>query len=79
MTIDMVPFLNGLDAYDRLDQCFGQDSVPGGVACIATMLGENGASRHLGTSDVVITGASTPLLRAAYCQLKVCESQKQRA
>ncbi|MFZ4878381.1 2-dehydropantoate 2-reductase [Janthinobacterium sp. Mn2066] len=58
----ILPFLNGLGAYDRLDQRFGRDKVLGGVAYIATMLAENSAIRHLGANDVVITGARTPLL-----------------
>jgi len=61
-TTAILPFLNGLDAYDRLDERFGKDRVLGGVAYIATMLAENGAIRHLGANDVVITGARTPLL-----------------
>ncbi|MBB5606354.1 MULTISPECIES: ketopantoate reductase family protein [unclassified Janthinobacterium] len=59
----ILPFLNGLGAYDRLDHRFGKDHVLGGIAYIATMLGENGAIRHMGANDVVITGARTPLLQ----------------
>ena len=59
----ILPFLNGLGAYDRLDQRFGQDRVLGGIAYIATILAENGAIRHMGTNDVVITGARTALLQ----------------
>ncbi|MFM2087127.1 MAG: hypothetical protein RLZZ237_1996 [Pseudomonadota bacterium] len=62
-TTAILPFLNGLGAYDRLDHRFGKDHVLGGIAYIATMLGENGAIRHMGANDVVITGARTPLLQ----------------
>ena len=42
----VLPLLNGLSAYDRLDARFGRDNVLGGVAYIATMLETNGDIVH---------------------------------
>lgn len=53
----LLPFLNGLAVYDRLDQMFGRARVLGGVAYIAVMLEPDGSIRHFGGADVVITGA----------------------
>lgn len=60
----ILPFLNGLCAYDRLDARFGKDRVLGGIAYVATMLEPTGAIRHMGSNDVVVTGARTPALQA---------------
>lgn len=56
----ILPFLNGLSVYDRLDARFGRDRVLGGVSYIATMLEPDGAIRHMGSNDVVVVGARTP-------------------
>ncbi|MDR6955935.1 2-dehydropantoate 2-reductase [Ancylobacter sp. 3268] len=53
----ILPFLNGLGVYDRLDAEFGRDRVLGGVAYIAVTLGSDGVNRHAGTNDVVVVGA----------------------
>lgn len=53
----ILPFLNGLGVYDRLDARFDLDHVLGGVAYIAVMLEPDGAIRHFGSNDLVITGA----------------------
>jgi 2-dehydropantoate 2-reductase len=53
----ILPFLNGLAAYERLDSRFGKEHVLGGVAYIATTLEATGAIRHDGMGDVVISGA----------------------
>ncbi len=53
----ILPLLNGLAVYDRLDQMFGRARVLGGVAYIAVMLEPDGSIRHFGDTDVVITGA----------------------
>lgn len=53
----ILPFLNGLAVYDRLDQMLGRARVLGGVAYIAVMLDPDGSIRHFGGTDVVITGA----------------------
>ncbi|MFC4276635.1 2-dehydropantoate 2-reductase [Achromobacter aloeverae] len=55
----ILPFLNGLGAYDQLDARYGRDRVIGGVSYIATMLDAQGAVRHLAATDVVIVGART--------------------
>ncbi|MCE4370747.1 ketopantoate reductase family protein [Xanthomonas hortorum] len=53
----VLPFLNGLSVYDRLDELFGHDRVLGGVAYIAVTLDPQGVIRHLGDADVVVTGS----------------------
>jgi 2-dehydropantoate 2-reductase len=53
----VLPFLNGLGVYDRLDAHFGRKRVAGGVSYIATTLGADGIIRHDGTTDVVHVGA----------------------
>ncbi|HEY0202488.1 MAG TPA: 2-dehydropantoate 2-reductase [Burkholderiaceae bacterium] len=55
----IVPFLNGLHAYERLDARFGAGRVLSGVAYIATMLEGDGAIRHFGVGDSVVIGART--------------------
>lgn len=56
----VLPFLNGLGAYDRLDACFGRGRVAGGVSYIAATLGADGVIRHDGTTDIVQVGARAP-------------------
>lgn len=53
----ILPFLNGMSVYDRLDARFGRDRVLGGVAYIAVMLDQDRVIRHFGANDVVIIGA----------------------
>ncbi len=52
----VLPLLNGLDAYDRLDQCFGRQRVLGGVAYIATTLAADGTVVHAGRMDRLVVG-----------------------
>jgi 2-dehydropantoate 2-reductase len=52
----ILPFLNGLEAYDRLDTRFGRARVLGGVSYIAVTLDRDGAIGHAGTNDVVVVG-----------------------
>lgn len=56
----ILPFLNGLAAYDRLDQRFGKQHVIGGIAYIATMLAPDDSIIHYGTGDITIIGARSP-------------------
>lgn len=56
----VLPFLNGLSAYDALDARFGKTHVLGGVAYIATMLTPEGRIDHYGTGDTVIVGNRAP-------------------
>ncbi|WP_207002763.1 2-dehydropantoate 2-reductase [Trinickia mobilis] len=56
----VLPFLNGLGVYDRLDACFGRERVAGGVSYIATTLGADGIIRHDGVNDIVQVGARAP-------------------
>ena len=56
----ILPFLNGLAAYDELDARFGRERVLGGIAYIATTLHDSGEITHQGTNDVVVVGARTP-------------------
>lgn len=55
----VLPFQNGLGAYDLLDQRFGRARVLGGVAYIATQLDADGSIRHMGPGDTVLLGART--------------------
>jgi 2-dehydropantoate 2-reductase len=60
----ILPFLNGLAVYDKLDECFGRDRVLGGVAYIATMLDSKGTIHHLGKTDFVQVGARSESTRS---------------
>ncbi len=60
----VLPFLNGMRAYDRLDARFGAHRVLGGVAYIATTIGPSGSIVHFGGNDAVITGARRPSQQA---------------
>jgi 2-dehydropantoate 2-reductase len=55
----VLPLLNGLSVYDRLDLRFGRESVMGGVAYIATMLEKGGEIVHQGNIDRLLVGART--------------------
>jgi 2-dehydropantoate 2-reductase len=52
----ILPFLNGLAAYDALDTRFGRQRVLGGVAYIAAMLMPDGSIVHRGKSETVLLG-----------------------
>ena len=56
----VLPFLNGLSVYDRLDARFGKARVLGGVSYIATSLLPDGTITHAGRGDTVIVGSRTP-------------------
>jgi 2-dehydropantoate 2-reductase len=56
----VLPLLNGLGVYDRLDARFGRDKVLGGASYIATMLEKSGEIVHLGTHDKLVVGARVP-------------------
>jgi 2-dehydropantoate 2-reductase len=60
----ILPFLNGIQAYDALDARFGKDNVIGGVAYIATMLTPQGGIVHMGKNDVVLVGARSAATQA---------------
>jgi 2-dehydropantoate 2-reductase len=66
----VLPLLNGLAVYDRLDARFGKDRILGGVAYIATTLTPDGSIAHVGKGDTLIVGNRTPsaesLARAFY-------------
>ncbi len=53
----ILPFLNGLSVYDRLDARFGRDRVLGGVAYIATSLMPSGEIVHQGAADSLVVGS----------------------
>ncbi|MFT3804648.1 MAG: 2-dehydropantoate 2-reductase [Burkholderiaceae bacterium] len=53
----ILPLLNGLSAYDRLDAQLGRRHVLGGVAYIATMLEHSGTIVHYGKNDRLLIGA----------------------
>ncbi|MFT3780348.1 MAG: 2-dehydropantoate 2-reductase [Ottowia sp.] len=52
----ILPLLNGLSAYDRLDAQFGRRHVLGGVAYVATMLEHSGTIVHYGKNDRLLIG-----------------------
>jgi 2-dehydropantoate 2-reductase len=56
----VLPLLNGLAVYDRLDARFGRDRILGGVAYIATTLLADGTIGHSGKGDTLIVGSRTP-------------------
>lgn len=56
----ILPFLNGMAVYDKLDARFDRTSILGGVSYIATMLERDGSIIHYGTNDKVIVGARHP-------------------
>ena len=53
----ILPLLNGLAVYDRLDAVFGRPRVMGGVSYIATTLDPSGTVRHLSPFDRLSIGA----------------------
>jgi 2-dehydropantoate 2-reductase len=61
----ILPFLNGIHAYDALDARFGKQRVLGGVAQIATMLTPEGRVVHMGKNDVVLVGRRSSETQAA--------------
>lgn len=61
----VLPFLNGLAVYDRLDARFGRDRVLGGAAYVAVILDPQGVVCHLSDADVVIVGARSDAAAAA--------------
>lgn len=65
----VLPLLNGLSAYDKLDARFDRDNVLGGVAYIATMLEKGGDIVHYGANDKFVVGARTEAKRGLARQL----------
>ena len=61
----VLPVINGMEAYTRLDQRFGREKVLGGIAYIATMLMPDGAIQHFGPNDVFVVGARAASQEAA--------------
>ncbi len=53
----VLPFLNGMGAYKRLDGAFGKARILGGAAYIAVELLSQGHVMHYGVSDKVVIGA----------------------
>lgn len=56
----VIPFLNGFSHLDRLDSCFGQRRVGGGVAQIAVTMSPEGDIVHLNRSHLFTAGWRTP-------------------
>ena len=52
----ILPLLNGLRSYDRLDARYGRDRVLGGVAYVATMLEQSDEIAHYGKNDRLLIG-----------------------
>ncbi|MAZ04044.1 MAG: 2-dehydropantoate 2-reductase [Sneathiella sp.] len=55
-----LPFLNGFDHIQTLDETFGRDRVMGGVAQIAATITETGAVKRMGDIAGLISGARSP-------------------
>ncbi|CAG2161135.1 2-dehydropantoate 2-reductase [Cupriavidus numazuensis] len=53
----ILPLVNGLEAYDKLDRRFGKERVLGGVSYIATTLATDGSIFHAGGLDKLIVGS----------------------
>jgi 2-dehydropantoate 2-reductase len=62
----VVPFQNGVEAYDQLAAVLGPEHVLGGMCHIIAMVAEPGVVRHLGLKPLIIIGewnnARTPRL-----------------
>jgi 2-dehydropantoate 2-reductase len=76
----ILPLLNGLSAYDRLDHRFGRERVLGGVSYIATTLAADGTVLHAGRMDRLVVGpraAQTSALAAE--SMRWCPGRRARA
>lgn len=60
----LLPFLNGLDHFETLDQKFGKERVMGGVAHIAAMITAQGAVRQMSDMHRLTAGARHPSQQA---------------
>jgi len=56
----VLPLLNGLEAYERLDDRFGRDKVLGGVAYVAVSLEHDARIRRSAGQDQLLLGARSP-------------------
>lgn len=63
----VMPFLNGRAHYEVLDQRFGRERVPGGVAYIGTKLGPDGEVQHFNEFHRIAFGPRLPA-QAAVCE-----------
>ncbi|MZR32037.1 ketopantoate reductase family protein [Sneathiella litorea] len=59
-----LPFLNGFNHLEFLDEKYGKDRVMGGVAHIAAMITETGAVKRMGDLAGLIAGHRTPAQEA---------------
>ncbi|ODV44422.1 ketopantoate reductase [Cupriavidus sp. UYMMa02A] len=71
----VLPLLNGIGAYDQLDQCFGKARVLGGVSYIATTLAADGTILHAGRGDRLLVGARAPQASALAADFHALASQ----
>jgi 2-dehydropantoate 2-reductase len=70
----VLPFLNGLDHLQRLDQVLGRERVMGGVAHIAATLGADGVVRQLSDMHRLTVGARHPgQVALAQAFMDLCE------
>ena len=63
----VMPFLNGIAHYERLDERFGRERVLGGVAYIGTRLGPSGEVDHFNEFHRIAFGPRVPA-QAAVCE-----------
>ena len=53
----IIPLLNGLKHYQKLDDCFGGNVVVGGFCYLSVTMNENGNIHHLSSSHTLTVGA----------------------
>ena len=73
----LLPLLNGMSHFDRLDTTFGRPAVLGGTCTLQVALGDDGVIRHTGPFQRIVFGerdagqaAATAFLAQAYSASK---------
>ncbi|MBU6494307.1 2-dehydropantoate 2-reductase [Pandoraea sp.] len=64
----VLPILNGLRHYDRLDAAFGRDRVLGGLCLISVVKGPEGEIRHLSDFHTLVFGERDAQAPAGRCR-----------
>lgn len=65
----VLPLMNGLSAYEKLDQRFGRDRVLGGVAYVAVSLDKDGNISQQSQTDTLLIGSRTAARRGTAAEL----------
>ncbi len=66
----VLPLLNGLGHFDRLDQRFGRDRVLGGLCYLAASLGDDGVIAQLGAIERITYGTRKGNMQTARARLE---------